>query len=173
MYASRALPRDGVCRRFGQDQGARVALGSMFPTRAGGLVALATVLAAAGCARLPHLASGPIDLGPSPVVVRFDTGVRAALDDFTLCYEFRLPRESEDARRIVATLVTPSQQRYAFDASELDRRGEFVVCRIGRVIPAAGAPAGTPPQTFTAVELRADAPLQLRGLRGGPTSEAS
>ena len=141
--------------------------------RAGGLMGLAAVIALAGCARLPQLATGPIDLGPSPTMVRFEGAVRAALDDFTLCYEFRLPRESEEAGRIVATFVTPSQRRYTFTTSELDRRGEFVVCRIGRVVPASGLPAGEPPQSFTAVELRADTPLRLRGLRGGPTAEAS
>jgi hypothetical protein len=128
---------------------------------------------ASACARLPHLASGPIDVGPAPTAVRFDAAVRAALDDFTLCYEFRLPRESEDARRIVATLVTPSKQRFTFDGAGLDRRGEFVVCRIGRVVAAPGNAAADKPQIFTGVELRADTPLRLCGLRGGPTAEAS
>jgi hypothetical protein len=137
------------------------------------VAALAVAVAQTACTRLPHLASGPIELGPTPTLVRFDAAVAAAVDDFTLCFEFRLPRESEDARRIVATFVTPSRQRYVFATSELDRRGEFVVCRIGRMSPAGETAGSEPPRSFTAVELSADTPLRLRGLRGGPTVEAS
>lgn len=147
------------------------------------LMALPGALVFAGCARLPHLASGPIELGPTPVLVRFEAPVRASLDDFTLCFEFRLPRESDEARRIVATLVTSAQQRHVFASSELDRRGEFVVCRVGHMAPSSEPPAPgaqtphpstpTAPLSFTAVELKADPRLRLRGLRGGPTAEAS
>jgi hypothetical protein len=141
--------------------------------RASASIALAAMVVSASCGNLPHLASGPIDLGPAPTLVRFDAAVRAALDEFTLCFEFERPGASDEAKHIVATFLTPSQRRYTFADSDLDRRGELIVCRIGRMAPAGETPASEPPQSFSAVELSAGTPLRLRRLRGGATAEAS
>jgi hypothetical protein len=134
------------------------------------------VLVATACGSLPHLSGGPIEIGSAATLVRFDAPAANADRGWTLCFEFRLPRESEDAGRIVATLLTATRRRYQFATSELDRRGEFVVCRIGRLAPVetdASKPSGPAShEPFTAVELTADTPLRLRGLSGGPAAGA-
>lgn len=86
-----------------------------------------------------------------------------------ICYEFSLPRESHDASRIAGVLIAASGQRYALTEVTLDRRGESIVCQIGRPIPVRSPPPGAPAAggiVLEAIELSADVPLGVRGLRG-------
>lgn len=117
----------------------------------------------AGCAPpAPRLARGPIEVTAAPVTLRFEAPVTASGDAWELCFEFDLPRDSDRAGRIEVVLLTRDGARHAFEDVGHDRRGERLVCRTGRIAAAPG------PRTFEAVELRADAPLRLRGLGGGP-----
>jgi hypothetical protein len=132
--------------------------------------AVLLLLTMIGCSRSPHLAGGPIEIKQAPVVVRFEHPVRSPGPLWELCFEFDLPGDSHDAGGINAVLLTSSAQRYPFITSRLDRRGEAVVCQIGQVV-ALDSPDVDSSQwqsvTYDAVELSANVPLRLRGLRGG------
>ena len=87
-----------------------------------------------------------------------------------LCFEFDVPGDRHEAGRIHAVLLSTSGQRYPLVEIKLDRRGERVVCQIGRVAaiePGQGAASQEQLVTHQAVELSTDVPLRLRGLRGG------
>ena len=131
-------------------------------------IAVLVLLTVIGCSRSPHLAAGPIELEPLPVLVRFEHPVQSPGPLWELCFEFDLPGDSHNAADIHAVLLTSSAQRYSFIESALDRRGEAVVCQIGRVV-AIESPNADLSQwqsvTYEAVELSADVPLRLRGLR--------
>jgi hypothetical protein len=83
-----------------------------------------------------------------------------------LCFEFDRPGESHQAGDIQAVLLTPSGRRQLFVDVELDRRGESIVCQIGRTD--AGEEV-----VFDSVELTAPEPLRLRWLRGGGVGQPS
>jgi hypothetical protein len=113
-----------------------------------------------GCSRPALLASGPIDVDRSPHVVRFERPIPASGPRWELCFEFGRPGDSHKAGDIQAVLLTPSGRRQPFVDVELDRRGESVVCQIGRVDTGEEV-------VFASVELIAPGPVRLRGLRGG------
>ena len=134
------------------------------------VLGLAFLLTVSGCSRSPHLAGGPIELKEEPTVVRFERPVRSSGFLWEMCFEFDLPRDSHEAGRIHPVLLSTSGQRYPLVESKLDRRGERVVCQIGRVaaiVPGEGAASQEQLITYEAAELSADVPLRLRGLRGG------
>jgi hypothetical protein len=86
-----------------------------------------------------------------------------------MCFEFQIPGYSHSAAGIRAVLLTDSARRFALVEPELDRRGEAVVCQTGR-LSAVDRPVADPapwePVTLEAVELSADVPLRLSGIRG-------
>ena len=122
------------------------------------LVVLALLLLS--CSRPEHLARGPIELGLEPEVVRFEAPLTSTGPGWEICFEFRIPGDSHVAERIEVRLVDAGGVRHSLSESRLDRRGESVVCRLGKtgaVEPIVGA------------ELSSPVPIVLRGLRGGPT----
>ena len=121
---------------------------------------LVLILAASGCGRSPRLASGPIDLTPSPTLVRFTQPVTSQGPTWELCFEFDVPGDSHGAGGIHATLLDGAGGRAELTGVTLDRRGESRVCQVGHV----------PQATYEAVELSADRPLTVHGLRGGSHS---
>lgn len=128
------------------------------------VLVIAMVGTLAACGRTPHLAGGPIDLSERPTRVRFLQPLPSQGQTWELCFEFDRPRHSHRAGAIHATLVSSSGGRAAILTTELDRRGESVVCQIGRVAP----PEPNAERTvYESVELYSDVPLRLRGLRGG------
>ena len=129
--------------------------------------AMAMVGALAACGRDPHLAGGPIDLSERPITIRFIQAVPSKGQTWELCFEFDLPRDSHRAGAIHATIVSSSGGRAAIRTPALDRRGESVVCQIGRVAPPESEAEGT---VYEAVELYSEVPLRLRGIRGGSHS---
>jgi hypothetical protein len=124
----------------------------------GRLSAVAAICMAVACSRSPHLAAGPIQVGETPIVVRFGQPAHASGSRWELCYEFSLPGDSARAGQITAVLLDASGGRYTFVESEIDRRGEASVCRVGRLSASAD---------YQAVELSSTVPLRLSGLRGG------
>ena len=128
---------------------------------------LGVVLASAvigACARSPRLAGGPIEVGATPVLVRFDQPVTSKGPVRELCLEFDLPGDSHRAAAIEAALISAAGERVTFRGTELDRRGESMVCQI--VEPEAGV-VDAEPTSYVGVELRSDSPVRLRGIRGG------
>ena len=124
-------------------------------------VVLVVIVVAGGCHRAALLAEGPIEIGETPVVVRFSAPVAVTTPEWELCFEFARQKDSQAADTIEATFVTPSGERHSFAHAEWDRRGESMVCHVGSV------PLGV---AFEAVELTAEKPLRLRDLRGGNLS---
>jgi hypothetical protein len=132
-------------------------------TPANGFAILVLMGTAAGCSRLPRLAEGPIDLSQRPTVVRFVQPVTSSGQTWELCFEFDRPGDSHRAATIHATLMTSSGDRAPLRAPTLDRKGESTVCQIGPVGPTT-SDART---VYESVELDSEAPLRLRGIRGG------
>ena len=132
-------------------------------------LAVAFVVTASGCSRSPLLASGPIDVKASPTLVRFEHPVTSSGPMWETCFEFDLPGDSHEADRIHAVLLTTSGQRRALVDARLDRRGESHVCQLGRLaaIPPNGSLEPQQSVAYEAIELSADVPLRLRGIRGG------
>ena len=122
---------------------------------------LAALVAATACARPPLLVGTPLELTGSPALVRLDRPVAATGPGWELCFEFDLPGDSHGAGDITAVLVGTSGQRHRIVDAELDRRGESVVCQLGRV------EALDPGEVVEAIELTAAEPLRLRQIRGG------
>ncbi len=128
------------------------------------------VLALSGCSWSPSLVDTPFVIKETPAIVRFDQPVASSGPAWELCYEFRFSGDSHQAGRIQAALVATSGRRYRFVESELDRRGEAIVCRVGRLAPAdANGPSPTVsgPIEYEGVEVSCEIPLSVRGLRGG------
>lgn len=137
--------------------------------RPGGLAACAAfaaaVLAGTGCARAPQLAPGPIDLGPTPVIVDLVAPVPAAAGAaWDICLEFEEPDASRLAGQVGIAFVDTRGGRRSLAVARIDRRGERLVALCGRADPAAAAA-----DTVAALELRSGTPLRLRGVRGGPS----
>ena len=114
----------------------------------------------AGCSRPELLASGPIEVDRSPRLVRFARPVAASGPRWELCFGFDRPGDSHRAGDIQAVLNTSSGRQQLFVDVELDRRGESIVCQIGRIDSGEEV-------VFDSVELTAPEPLRLRWLRGG------
>jgi hypothetical protein len=119
------------------------------------------------CSRPPLLAGGPIALSERPTTVHFMQPVLSNGHTWELCFEFELPGDSHRAATIHATLVSSSGSRATIRTPTLDRRGESTVCQFGQVTP---AESGTEGSIYKSVELYADGPLNLRGIRGGSRS---
>ena len=127
------------------------------------------LLFAAGCSRPPVLVSGPIEVTPRPAVVRFTHQVSVSSVSWEMCFEFDVPRDSHAAGRISITLPDDSGTRYQLENLDLDRRGESVVCQLGRLTPVdpAKASAVSSAIILEAAELSAPSSLRLHGIRGG------
>jgi hypothetical protein len=121
---------------------------------------LVVLLATLACTRSPLLVGDRIEITKSPNVVRFEKPVRRTGSMWEMCFEFNTPRESHRADGIRAVLLAASGERRPVVDVELDRRGESVVCHLGRV------DAGER-EVFEAVELSSPVDLHLRGIRGG------
>jgi hypothetical protein len=95
--------------------------------------------------------------------------VRAGGENWEICFEFDIPRESYAAGRIGVTLIGSKSEHVQVGDIHLDRRGEAVVCQVGRLT--AVSPAMTREQiadvVFETAALSAPATLRLRGIRGG------
>jgi hypothetical protein len=131
---------------------------------------VSSALLASACSRSPRLAEGPISINAIPTTVWFEKAVPASEPSWELCYEFNIPGESHQGVRIQAVLVAASGQRYVLADREVDRRGESIVCQVGRIAgkePGAPGPAAASPIVFEAAELSSNTPLRLRELRGG------
>jgi len=132
---------------------------------AGGALALT-----GGCSRPELLVSEPVEITPSPRTVRFERAVPASGPRWELCFEFDPPGESRKTRSIEAVLLTTSGERRPLVDVEIDRRGENVVCQIGRVDafePGSRLPPPGEELVFESVELTASERLRVRLLRGG------
>ncbi|TPW10729.1 MAG: hypothetical protein FD129_1840 [bacterium] len=127
--------------------------------RMGSLIAGLVLLP--GCERAPHLASGPIDIGPRPRRVSLETPVLAAGGDWEFCFEFGRPGDSHRTGSIEVTLLSADDHPFRLTTTSLDRRGESTVCLIGRVDGLA------PGVRIDALDLAAPTPLRVRHLRGG------
>ena len=151
----------GPDRKVAPDQAGGVVLP---PAAFRALVALVVGSFFAACGRPPHLANGPIDLADESSVVRFAQPVASSGPRWEICFEFDLPRESHRAAGIHVALLSTTGRRDELGDPGLDRRGEAVVCQIGQ-LPA--APEPEPPTSYEAVELRSDASVRVRAIRGG------
>ena len=118
---------------------------------------------ASGCSRSALLVSQSLEVTPSPRTVRFERAVPSRGPRWELCFEFELPGDSRKTKDINAVLLTTSGQRHRLADVQMDRRGESVVCQIGRVD---GEDA-----VFEAVELTASERVRVRQLRGGSLPE--
>jgi hypothetical protein len=121
---------------------------------------LIVLWATIACTRSELLVGGPVDLTKSPIVARFDKPVQSTGPRWELCFEFNIPGDSRSADGIQAVLLATSGQRRTLVDAELDRRGESVVCQLGRIEP-------QDREVFEAVELTSPVDLHLRGIRGG------
>jgi len=123
----------------------------------------ASILLALGasCARSEHVASGPIEVGPTPVEVAFDHEVSAEGPRRDLVLDFALPAASFDASRLRAVLVAADGTREDFAPATVVRRGEALVA----LCVDRGAEASSGVQRYRAVELSCDRPLRLRSIR--------
>jgi hypothetical protein len=132
-------------------------------SRTGKLFVILTVFLPLGaCARWPHLAGGPIEVGEEPVLVRFEQPVSPVGPEWELCLEFDPPGGSQRAHRIRAVLLDVAGRRYPFVRTSLDRKGEAVVCFVGHLEAAYESPVA-----FGAIELRSREAVRLRAIRGG------
>lgn len=137
------------------------------------IVITLTAVVAASCSRPALLAGDAIELTASPTVVRFEHPVRANGALWELCFEFDLPGDSHKTDGIYAVLLATSGQRHPLVDTNLDRRGDRLVCQVGRVDafePGSRVVDQNQEVTFEAVELTAPARMRLRELRGGNTS---
>ena len=137
-------------------------------TQPAGLLVCALLVAMAACARPPLLVAGPVELMPQPAIFRFVQPQRAPGQSWEMCFEFDVPRESYAAGRIIVILVAGNGARYKLENLDLDRRGEAVVCQLGRLAALNPATANRADATlvFEAAELSAPASLRLHGIRG-------
>ena len=85
----------------------------------------------------------------------------AAGGDWEFCFEFTKPGDSERTRSFEVALLAAADRLYRLVTTSLDRRGESIVCLIGRV---EDLPAGA---MIEAVEVAAPRPVRLRRLGGG------
>lgn len=123
-----------------------------------------------GCSRSPRLADGPIDVKQQPTVIQFETPVRPTGPTWEMCFEFANPGDSRHAGRIHTVLISTTGGRYTPSDAKLDRRGEAMVCQVGRVIgvpPVAEGTVHVDSIVYEAVELSSDVSLRLRSIRGG------
>ena len=132
------------------------------------LLVLLAVPAATGCSRPPVLVKGPIALEARPAVHALVDSARATDADWEICFEFDRPRDSHQAARIEAMLVGAAGEHFTLAPVTLDRRGEAVVCQVGRLRPViASHDGGTDGAVLSGIELSAGVPLTLRAIRGG------
>jgi hypothetical protein len=103
-----------------------------------------------------------MEITETPTTVRLDQPVTPTGPNWELCFEFDLPGHSHSTGGIEAALIAASGQSYPLVDAELDRRGESVVCQIGRVD--ASEPGGV---VFESIQLRAATRLRVRQIRGG------
>jgi hypothetical protein len=127
------------------------------------------ILAASACSRPPLLVAGPIEITPQRTIVRLAQPARAAGENWEICFEFDIPAESYAAGQIGVMLIGDRGQQVELDVIDLDRRGEAIVCQVGRLVAVSPAMAGEPVAdvVFATAELSAPAALWLRGIRGG------
>jgi hypothetical protein len=127
------------------------------------ILLLAVLAGAIACDRQPQLVGTPLVLSEVPIVARLEDPVHMTGGTLTLCYEFHPPGDSHAAGGISAALIETSGRRHRLVDPSLDRRGEGLVCQVGRV---EDAPTG---QTvvFEAIELSSAAPVRIRTIRGG------
>jgi hypothetical protein len=95
--------------------------------------------------------------------------VRGGGENWEICFEFDIPGESYAAGRIGVTLIGSKGEHYQLAHIDLDRRGEAVVCQVGRFTAMSPAMTGEPIANviFETAELSAPSALRLRGIRGG------
>ena len=126
-------------------------------------------LSLAGCSRPALLVSQSIEVTASARTVHFARAVPASGPTWELCFEFHPPGDSLKAKSIEAVLLAASGQRRPLVDVAMDRRGESVVCQIGRV------DASDPDEAlvFEAMELTASERVRVRQVRGGPRSGRS
>jgi hypothetical protein len=136
-------------------------------------MALVALMVAEGCGRPPLLVEGPMDLGTSAAVERFEKAVRIDFGErWEICFEFDHSGDSHAAGGIQAVLLAASGQRYPMTHPELDRRGEAIVCHIARLdaMEAGGRLPTSGEVWLEAVELSSAKSLRLRRIRGGSGS---
>jgi len=131
------------------------------------LVATVAALLLCACSPSPRLADRPIDLSAQATLVRFQQPVPASDPSWEVCFEFGVPGDSHRAGRIGVVLLSTTGTRYTLDGAELDRRGEAVVCQIGRLTAADPSLPAPEPLVFDAAELTSEVPMRIKGLRGG------
>ena len=120
-------------------------------------------LACLGCSRMQPVAHGPIDVGATPVEVRFVAPAVVDGPRRELCFEFEHARDSHLAAGIAVTLVTPAGRKEALTGA-LDRHGEALVSRVGSRAPE-GERAAFTALEYRGAELSSPVPVRLRGLR--------
>lgn len=122
-----------------------------------------TLLVLSACGRGELVARGPVEIGPTPVEVRFTKPAFAHGPRRELCFEFEKPGDSRHAAKIRATLVTVSGRKEPLEGA-LDRRGEALVALVGSATPPAGAASGFTTLEYRGVELSSNEPVRLRAL---------
>lgn len=113
-----------------------------------------------GCGRPPRLQEGPIELGPEPIQIQFSDSLRSSSDLWEVWMEFRRSRDSHHAARVQAVLISPDGIRDSLRVTDIDRRGEAIICLTGELRDRKAT-------HYRGMELRADRPMRLRQLRGG------
>ncbi len=129
--------------------------------------AVLSLFGIAACARTVHIADGPIALDSKAREISFN-GTVASGPSRELCLEFETPNESHAAGGIHVSLVRTDDSREAFVPTEIDRRGEALVCLCNKSAPEAAAPGGTqgmPTAGYRAAVLWSKTPVQLRQIR--------
>ncbi len=116
-----------------------------------------------GCGRGELVARGPIEIGPTPVEVRFTKPALAHGARRELCFEFEKPGDSRLAAKIRATLVTVAGRKEPLQG-ELDRRGEALVALVGSATPPPGAAPAFTTLEYRGVELSSEEPVRLRAI---------
>lgn len=131
----------------------------------------AALVIAWGCSRQAVLVGRSVEVAESPIVARFEHPVQADVQQpWEMCFEFDLPGDSHNAAGIRAVLVSSSGQRHPLVDTKVDRRGDSLVCQVGRVDafePGSRLVEYEGEVVFEAVELRSSVRLRLRELRGG------
>lgn len=137
-------------------------------TKPAGLL-LCALLVEAACSRPPLLVGGPIELTPDRTIVRFAQPVPAGSENWEICFEFDIPGESYAAASIGVTLIGKKGEHYSIENVDLDRRGETVVCQVGRLVAVSPVMTAAPVADviFETAELSLPAALRLHGIRGG------
>jgi hypothetical protein len=138
-------------------------------TQPAGVLLCTLLVGAAACSRPPILVAGPIELTPERTVARLAQPLRARSENWEICFEFDIPGESYAAASIRVTLIGNKGEHFDLADVDLDRRGEAVVCQVGRLAAVSPAMAREPVAdvVFDSAELSAPAALRLRGIRGG------